>query len=271
MWMSKTSMWRSQASRVAALLIVVTLLVPGATPTMAAPPEQAGCVYRAAFLGDVTVPDNTVIPGGTSFIKTWRLRNDGTCAWGPGQTVDTIALVGGTSLGNSTIIPLVNEIRPGRAGEISVAFIAPTAAGTHRSEWMLRRTNGQMFGIGASGRTPFYVQFVVRSGGGGSTGERIQFAPGATTASVSGRVTFPARRSYLIRARGGQHMTLAIVSANEKANFMIQGVSDGVPYKRLENEDRYFPFTLPTTQDYLVSVATAEGSADYILSVAIAP
>jgi hypothetical protein len=259
---------RRYITRIALALLVVLMLLPGAA--QAAPAAQASCVYRATFLADVTIPDNTVVQGGSSFIKVWRLRNDGTCAWGPGQTVTAIALVGGSALGNSTVVPLVNQINPGHAGDISVAFIAPATAGTYRSEWMLRRTNGQTFGVGAAGKTPFYVQIVVK-GGGTPAGQRIQFAPGGTTASVSGRVTFPNRPAYLIRANAGQHMVMTIVSANETANFSVQGVSDGQPYKRVENEDRYFTLTLPSTQDYLINIATPGPTVDYILSVAIAP
>jgi hypothetical protein len=82
---------------------------------------------------------------------------------------------------------------------------------------------------------------------------------------------FPQRKNYVFRARAGQLATLAIVSTSNNANFMIQGLSDGQPYKRLELEDRFFSFVLPTTQDYLIAVATYEGAADYILSIAIAP
>jgi hypothetical protein len=53
------------------------------------------------------------------------------------------------------------------------------------------------------------------------------------------------------------------------ANFGIMGVADGVPYKRLVNEDRQFSFILPRTQDYLINVAAPEGSADYALTVAV--
>jgi len=85
---------------------------------------------------------------------------------------------------------------------------------------------------------------------------RIQFAPGATSATVDGQVNFPARTDYLVAASAGQEMQVEIVSAEAEANFAIRGVQDGQPYKQLENEDRSFTFTLPSTQDYLLSVAS---------------
>src|SRR5690606_11213812 len=35
----------------------------------------------ASFVSDVTIPDNTNINLNAGFIKTWRLRNVGSCTW----------------------------------------------------------------------------------------------------------------------------------------------------------------------------------------------
>lgn len=98
---------------------------------------------------------------------------------------------------------------------------------------------------------------------------RIQFPPGGTSATVSGSVQFPDRPQYVLRALTGQEMTVEIFSPGGQANFAIQGVSDGQPYKRLENESRSFTFRLPTTQDYLISVATPGGATNYDLRVTV--
>ena len=68
-----------------------TVAVP--TPTVAAPtptplPAQGssgdagaagGCVDKAAFYSDVTVPDNTSFKQNVEFVKTWQIKNVGTC------------------------------------------------------------------------------------------------------------------------------------------------------------------------------------------------
>jgi len=77
------------------------------------------------------------------------------------------------------------------------------------------------------------------------------------------------QNEYLVRALAGQRMTVQISSAFDAANFAITGVSDGIPYKRLVNEDRTFIFDLPLTQDYLIAVAVAGGDANYSLFVLI--
>ncbi|MEZ4662760.1 MAG: LysM peptidoglycan-binding domain-containing protein [Caldilineaceae bacterium] len=101
---------------------------------------------------------------------------------------------------------------------------------------------------------------------------RIQFAPGATSATVAGRVTFPNRREYVLRAQAGQQMHVELTSDNSLANFAITGLGDGQPLKRLENSDTVWTGTLPGTQDYLIQIATLEGSSPgYSLFVEITP
>lgn len=91
--------------------------------------------------------------------------------------------------------------------------------------------------------------------------ERIQFATGATSATVRGTVQFPNRREYLLRALSGQTMRVELISSDASANFAVTGVSDGQPLKRLENRDTVWSGTLPSTQDYLLQVTTPNNYA----------
>jgi hypothetical protein len=267
-------MKEGRIARVVGLVIVLLALV--APAAVAAPSGQAGCTTRATYVADVTVPDNTIMAPGTGFVKTWRIRNDGSCTWGPGQAVETLEMVGGSTMGTPTRVPLNETTRPGQTAAISIKMQAPALDGTYRSEWKFRRTNGELFGLGASRATPFYVQVVVRKG---STTpppqgrERIQFPAGATVSSVQGRVSDTTRKVYLVRARAGQPVRIGLISANPNANFSVVGVTDGQPYKRIEVGEPWFSFVLPSTQDYRVDVGVASGSgtASYVLAIAIAP
>ena len=98
---------------------------------------------------------------------------------------------------------------------------------------------------------------------------RIQFAQGAISATVSGTVVFPNRPQYILYAFKGQRMVVEISSPGNAANFSILGVSDGYPLKRFENEDRIWKGDLLATQDYIIQVAVADGSANYSLTVTI--
>jgi len=258
--------------RMIGLLVMLMALI--APASLEAAPAPQGCTYRAIFVADVTIPDNMVMAPGTSFVKTWRIRNDGTCPWGPGQTVDAIEWVGGTTMG-TTRVPLATVVRRGQSADISVTLQAPGMAGTYLSEWKFRRTNGLLFGLGASGSTPFYVRIVVSTGSQTTPAgaQRIQFPTGATVSSVQGRVTGTQSRTYLVRARAGQPMRIALVSANPEANFSVVGVTDGQPYKRVEVGEPWFYLVLPSSQDYRIDVrvASGAGAASYVLAIAIAP
>jgi len=99
--------------------------------------------------------------------------------------------------------------------------------------------------------------------------QRLTFAKGAISGSAEGAVTFPDRKQYVLRALKGQQMTVEIISKDKKANFSVQGVTDGQPLKRLENEDRKWTGALPASQDYLITVATPRGSSSYTVVVTV--
>jgi len=122
---------------------------------------EGSCIYQATFIKDVSVPDNTVYAPGTSFTKTWRVRNDGTCDWGSrGYALSSLAFVRGDPLGAPEGVILPADIPPGTIVDISIAMKAPTTPGTYRSEWKMSGT-GLLVGVG-SNDAPLYVQIIVR-------------------------------------------------------------------------------------------------------------
>ncbi len=102
---------------------------------------------------------------------------------------------------------------------------------------------------------------------------RVTFATDATSATVEGTITFPARSCYVVEASAGQEMQISITSGGALANFLVRAadrsINGGVPLKRLENEDRAWQYTLPASGDYLICVATAEGAVAYTLTITI--
>jgi uncharacterized protein YgiM (DUF1202 family) len=84
---------------------------------------------------------------------------------------------------------------------------------------------------------------------------RVHFPPGATSVTLEGMLEPPQRDFYIFNAMAGQRTTIEIVSEFNRGNFGLSGVSDGQPYKRVENEDRVWSAVLPQTQDYLLTVA----------------
>jgi len=95
-----------------------------------------------AFVSDVTIPDNTNMKPGQKFTKTWRVRNNGTCAWEAGFKLN---FIGGDAMGGTTLT-LDKAISPGSETELSVPMTAPNTSGTHRSNWRMATAAGANFG-----------------------------------------------------------------------------------------------------------------------------
>lgn len=126
-----------------------------ATPTLTPAPA---CTDRLAFVADVTVPDRANVLPGTTFVKTWRLRNTGSCTW---DSRYTLVFVGGQALQGPASAALAGPVPPGNTVAVSVTLVAPATNGPYRGDWMLRNAAGDLFGLGLNGDQPFWVQIVV--------------------------------------------------------------------------------------------------------------
>lgn len=95
-----------------------------------------------AFLEDVTIPDDTVLPGGSMFVKTWKVRNNGTVDWDNGYKFVFIA---NTPMTSFLEVPLP----PARASQdatITIAMEAPRRPGRYKCTWRARDPQGNFFG-----------------------------------------------------------------------------------------------------------------------------
>jgi hypothetical protein len=111
---------------------------------------------RAQFVTDVSVPDNTEIGAGTTYVKTWRLKNNGSCTWTSGYS---LVFYNGDAMSGPASAAITNgTVPPGSTIDISVTLIAPTTPGTYRGNWRLRNAGGALFGIGENANESFWVQ-----------------------------------------------------------------------------------------------------------------
>ncbi|HUI88904.1 MAG TPA: NBR1-Ig-like domain-containing protein [Anaerolineales bacterium] len=158
-----------------ALLSTPTLLpnfttTPTLTPTPAAHPGAAPIVLCNEYSWDdttvdVNVPDNTQMTAGQSFVKTWKVKNSGTCTWGAGYQ---IIFSSGTNMsGQPQSLPI--PVTPGQEIEISVNFIAPNQPGSYSSAWTLDSGGDTVlthfFGSDIQGlyhAKPLYVKIIVK-------------------------------------------------------------------------------------------------------------
>ncbi len=127
-----------------------------ATPTPTAIPTPApGDDLKAAYVADVTVPDNTQFKKGEAFTKTWRVKNAGGKAW-PETTV--LQFVSGEKLASVTEVK-VGAVEPGKEVDVSVEMKAPEADGTFESRWALASAGatipgGALYTIIKAGEAP---------------------------------------------------------------------------------------------------------------------
>jgi hypothetical protein len=106
----------------------------------------------AKWIQDVTVPDGTQMSPGQDFVKTWMVRNTGSCTWGTGYTI----IHGYDEKLEGIAEPLAGAVAPGEEVEVSVRFKAPANTGEHRSYWRMQNAAGSAFG------EFLYVTIVVR-------------------------------------------------------------------------------------------------------------
>lgn len=141
--------------------------VPGTPGAPASTTSPTGpCVNKVTFVSDVNLPDNTQVNAGQPFTKTWRVKNDGTCAWGPIGVLNALVFTGGYQMGAPEVVPLKDVVEPGQTTDISVPLTAPATPGTYVSQWMFQVNDGSAenpkLGVGEDGKGALYAQIVVK-------------------------------------------------------------------------------------------------------------
>jgi formylglycine-generating enzyme required for sulfatase activity len=84
---------------------------------------------KMEYVADVTIPDGTEMNPGQVFLKTWKIRNAGSCSWDEGYKL--IYQFGDEMLGKSS--PLLGVVMPGQEVDVSVQFTAPMTKGEYTS------------------------------------------------------------------------------------------------------------------------------------------
>jgi hypothetical protein len=106
--------------------------------------EEGPKDLKAAFVADVSVPDNTRFEKEEKFTKTWRLRNAGTDTW----PKDTVLIFEQGSQMTDVSQTQVGKVAPGETVDISVEMVAPSDDGTFKSVWHLEAAGNAIPGGG---------------------------------------------------------------------------------------------------------------------------
>ncbi len=122
--------------------VTVVVTATPVPPTDVPPPTAAPtCVLNSKFVADVTIPDGTIFTPNAVFTKTWRVQNNGTCAW----ENFSIVFVSGTQMAASGIYP-VPTTPPGGTADLVVPMTAPSNYGVYQGTWKMRSSAAQLFG-----------------------------------------------------------------------------------------------------------------------------
>lgn len=112
-----------------------------ASPSIAV--AEGGLLDDSSFVRDVSIPDCTYIPPGTSFTKTWEIRNTGTTTWDSRYHWHFEA---GAALGSTSGIAVPSTIPPGGTVRFSVRMTAPTRPRGYIGYWQMTNPSGAVFG-----------------------------------------------------------------------------------------------------------------------------
>ena len=107
-------------------------------------------------------------------------------------------------------------------------------------------------------------------GGGKAEPNRIKFAKGKHSATVSNSVIRGEVDTYIVGAKAEQMMTVRVTAIENNAAFTVQG-PDGEYLQDAGEEDeaRQVTNTLPYNGDYKIIVGGTRGNATYRLTVTI--
>jgi hypothetical protein len=128
------------ASATVAPLVTLASTLPSIPQATAAATRSC---YSMAFVSDVTIPDNTPVTPGQTFTKTWKIVNNGTCAWDAGFK---FAFTSGEAMGGTTYT-LPSAVAVNATVDVSIVMTAPTnRTGALRGNWRMSTAAGQFFG-----------------------------------------------------------------------------------------------------------------------------
>jgi len=118
--------------------------------------SPAACEDKAAFYDDVTIPDNTSFKQNIAFVKTWQIKNEGTCTW------DGYKLVfAGGSIMNAPLANPMPVVKPGELANLSVNLTSPNQGGLYTGLWQFENKEGKRFGVNSGGVDYIWVKISV--------------------------------------------------------------------------------------------------------------
>lgn len=137
---------RSQPTQTPGPQITTTGTSTTATAPIAQVTDTSGTTIALCdsleFVADVNVPDGTNMAPGQDFLKTWRVKNTGSCPWEAGYE---LVYAGYADEMSGQAQTLTQVVQPGQEVELSVQFTAPDEIGEYLSAWQMANPRGVTF------------------------------------------------------------------------------------------------------------------------------
>ncbi len=169
------------------------------------------CKYGAVLLTDVTFPDNSHVPGGQIFTKTWKLKNTGTCPW-EGFTIHYASGERMSAL-ESAAMP---ETPAGGSVDLSVDLTSPARDGIYTTYFSMQSATGETIAIGTE--KTFYVRVIVGEGSAPALAQPPSISPGVPAFSI-GTISIYCKYSYSENANYVQELASLINQARGNASL----------------------------------------------------
>ncbi len=222
------------------------VIIVQATPTSNPPAQIGGTTQRIRFAAGATSAQVSGQTNGTN-VDTYLLearagqQMQALVSSPYGNVYLTVVSPGGTPLARAQAgAQSFNGTLP-ETGDYTLQISAPV--GTATTNYILN--------VAVTGGQP---QPTAQPGS-----QRIHFAAGATSASVSGQVSGMTYAGYLLEAQAGQHMQVNIVSSGNPL-YLTVVAPDGSPLVRAQAGAQSFDGTLPESGDYTLQVSAPAGT-----------
>lgn len=118
-----------------------TITVAPANTAETPPTKTPEPCNKAQFISE-TIPDGTEIDVGDNYVKSWRLKNIGTCTW---NTNYQLVFAEGDKMSGPSTVNFTQQVSPGEQIDLSVNLTAPNSAGTYTGFWKVRDNEGAYF------------------------------------------------------------------------------------------------------------------------------
>lgn len=157
----------------------------------------------------MTIPDGTIFVPNAVFTKTWRVLNNGSCAWDN----YTLVFVSGSQMSASGLYP-VPATQPGQTADLVVPMNAPSNYGAYTGNWRMRNSAGQLFGTNLT---------VVINVPSPATAVPPTHTPVPTATGCSGQPNDFAFTASATTINAGQSVTLNWTAVNNASAVYLSG------------------------------------------------